>query len=544
MIFLRNLSVSKKLGSIIGLFLALILALSYLDLQNFHKQLIVSKNTQSKEIIASAKSIALSYYRQQQKGDLSKEAAQGAALNAITALRYDGSNYIFISDLNAHMIAHPIKPSLNGKDLSATKDINGVAIFKQFATVARTEGSGIVSYRWLNPNTGQQGQKNSYVDLLKPWGWILGTGVYVTDIDELYNRQLLNTLILLLLVLPVIVMLTVVISKGITRPLAEISKIIDNMASGDFSHKSMHSSADEIGALSRSLNQTIDALRTLILNVDDSCNLIKDSTDSAAVTTAQTFIGVQRQNEETQALAQAMLEMSASAQAVTRSAEYTVGCSFEADIAAQQGKKIVDSTIAHIHSVSSEMELIIDTIGQLEKDTREIETILDTISNISNQTNLLALNAAIEAARAGEEGRGFAVVAGEVRQLAMRTQNSTGQIQELNERLQNTFNKARGMVEKGNQLTKNSADSAATAGELIARIVVHVQKILDMNNEVAQSVQQQSHVASAINENISNITHIAKETSSGANETTRSSENLAIMANNLQSSLKQFKIRH
>ena len=540
--FIRNLSVSKKLASIIGLFLTLILALSYLDLQNFHKQLVASKNAQSKEIVASAKSIALSYYRQQQKGELSKSAAQAAALKAISTIRYDGSNYIFISDLNAHMIAHPLKPSLNGKDLSATKDINGVAIFRQFARVARTEGSGIVSYRWLNPNTQQQGQKNSYVDLLKPWGWILGTGVYVTDIDQLFHQQLINTLILLLLVLPVIVLFTVVISKGITNPLAEISKIIDNMASGDFSHKSMHSSADEIGALSRSLNQTIDALRTLILKVDDSCSLIKESTDSAAVTTSQTFLGVQRQNQQTEALAQAMLQMSDSAQAVMRSAENTVSYSTQAEIAAQQGKKIVDSTIVHISNVSNEMQGIIGTIGQLEKDTGEIESILDTISNISNQTNLLALNAAIEAARAGEEGRGFAVVAGEVRELAMRTQNSTGKIQELNERLQQTFKKAKQMIEKGDQLTKNSADSAANAGEQISNIVAQIQKILAMNNEVAHSANKQSQVASTINDNIFNITQIASETSTGADETSKSSKDLAIMANNLQSSLKQFKI--
>ncbi len=540
--FLRNTSVSKKLGSIIGLFLSLILALSYLDLHNFHKQLIISKNTQSQEIVASAKSIAITYYNLQRQGKLTEPQAQSAALKAITAIRYSGNNYVFISGLDAHMIAHPIKPSLNGKDLSNTRDIDGVSIFTEFATLVKKEGKGIVSYRWLNPNTMQEGQKNSYVNLMKPWGWILGTGVYVADIDALYFEQLANTLILLLLVLPIILLFTVIISRGITQPLAEICNVIDKMASGDFSHKVKHSSQDEIGALSSSLNTTIDALRALIIKVENSCHQITESTNSAVATTMQTFVGVEQQNIETEALALSMLQLSASAEAAATSAEKTVNYSSDAESAAQQGKQIVDSTILHINSVSNEMEFIIETIAQLEKDTNDIEAILVTISNISNQTNLLALNAAIEAARAGEYGRGFAVVADEVRLLAMRTQTSTDEIKELNERLHNTFNKTKTMVEKGNQLTKNSAESASGAGEYISRIVINIKEILDMNNNVADSIKQQSQIANTINDNISNITQIAAETSQGAKETTTNSEELALMANNLQSSLKQFKI--
>jgi len=283
-------------------------------------------------------------------------------------------------------------------------------------------------------------------------------------------------------------------------------------------------------------------LSTLIKQVERSCLMIKESTESAATTTIQTFDGVNRQKDQTQALAAAVNEMSMSAQEVARRALDTATSSRSAHSEAVQGIQIVETTIDKIKQVSSQMQSLQTIMIQLERDTESVENILNVISDISDQTNLLALNAAIEAARAGNQGRGFAVVADEVRHLAKRTQDSTGQIRELNERLKSEFSAAVAMAQEGYESTSQCTLSAKEAGVHINTISSRVNEILQMSAQVASSAEQQSIVADEINNNISTISIIAEETSSGANETALVSQSLANMSIQLETRLAEFKI--
>lgn len=539
---LSNISVRNKLTLIIALFLALIFSLESLNLNSVREQLKQSRVNQSKEIVNTAKSIALYYYNLEKVGTMDIAQAKKAALDAMTAMRYEQGNYIFVIDTNVHMVSHPIKPDLNGKDLSNIKDPDGIRLFSAFAEVAKNNGSGAVHYRWPKPGASQPVEKISFVNLMSEWNWIIGTGSYIDDIEEIYFQQLIYALIVLALTIPIILIIVLYISRGITSPLAEITRVMELIATGDFTQKADHDSKDEIGKLAICVNQTVLALSQLIKSVEQSCNLIKQSTESAAATTAQTVAGVKKQKDETAALAAAMHEMSMTAQEVAITAGKTADSSHDADAAAQKGNQIVDATISRINNVALEMESLLSTISQLEQDTEEVENILNVISNISDQTNLLALNAAIEAARAGDQGRGFAVVADEVRQLAKRTQESTSQIRELNERLKSAFGNAVVTVRKGHEHTKHSSESAENAGTYIHAIVKQINEILDMSNMVANAVKQQSIVTEDMNQNITTISNIAEETSEGASETAGNSQSLADMAQQLENSLRQFRI--
>lgn len=539
---LSNLSVRYKLSLIIVLFCALILSLETINLSDMRQQLEIAKEQQSREIVKSAKNVALHYHQQYKSGKISEKEAQQAALEAISAMRYTDKNYVFISDFNAFMVSHPIKPQLNGKDLSDTADPDGFKLFSAFAKLARTKGEGVVNYRWPKPGVEGAVKKISYITSMKDWGWVFGTGVYVDDLDAIFYEELSHALILLALVLLIIIFTCVIISKSITHPIAEISKVMQRLAEGDFTNSVVKTSRDEIGQLAVHLNHTTVSLSKLIKQVESSCLLIKQSTQSAAATTIQTFDGVNRQRDQTESLAAAVNEMSMTAQEVADTADKTADNSRSANTAAEQGREIVNSTIDRINLVSSEMQGLLTTISQLEQDTEEVEIILNVISNISDQTNLLALNAAIEAARAGDQGRGFAVVADEVRQLAMRTQESTGQIRELNERLKSAFGNAVMMVKRGHEYTINSTDSAKDAGDYMRTISDKINEILHMNDVVANSVKQQSLVADEINNSILTISTIAEETSLGANETAEASQSLANMADQLEVQIDKFKV--
>lgn len=538
----RNLPVRRKLSVIIILFLSLTVSLEVFSLFDFRTQLQNSREVQSRELVSSAHSIVNHYYQKTIRGELDEAQAQQAAKDAVAAIRYDNSNYVFISDINANVVMHPVKPELNGKDLSNMTDPDGVYVFRSFAEIAKTQGEGRLNYRWPHPQHTDPVAKISYVKQFPAWGWVIGTGVYLDDIQAMFVDKAIQTGLILLFTVPFIVMLATIIARSITSPLTDITKLMRDVAHGNLTGSVAVNSRDELGKLATNVNETIDELRVLIKHVGSSCSQIREASENAAATTQQTFAGVKRQHEETEALATAMHEMSMTAQEVADTAERTATTSHEADTAAHQGNVIVDNTIGRINDVAGEMKRLLTTISQLERDTEEVENILNVISEISDQTNLLALNAAIEAARAGDQGRGFAVVADEVRQLAKRTQVSTEQIRSLNERLKSACHNAVGMMRSGHEHTENSAHSAREAGDYIHSIVDQVNLIMDMNTMVATAVKEQSAVAEDMNRNITNISMIAEETSQGANTTAQTSENLAGLARDLENRLATFNL--
>lgn len=540
--FLNNLPVRKKLAVIIVMLVGLTLALEAINLIEYKHQLENSRATQSREIVSSAHSIVQYYHQQAKSGKLKEAEAQQRALDSIAAIRYDTTNYVFIGNLEGEVVMHPINSSLNGKNLKNSPDATGEMFYQEIMRVARDEQEGLVEYYWTRPNQSEPVPKISYVKRFNAWNWMVVTGVYVDDIQQLFIEQLTKALVILALVVPLIVLISLRIASGITAPLQAISAIMQRVSKGDLTGQVEQNSRDELGHLAQNVNETVQELRTLIKHVGSSCLQIREASESAAATTAQTFAGVKRQHEETEALATAMHEMAMTAQEVADTAERTASSSHDADNAAHQGNKIVDTTIGRINNVADEMQRLLTTISQLERDTEEVENILNIISEISDQTNLLALNAAIEAARAGDQGRGFAVVADEVRQLAKRTQESTEQIRELNERLKSACHNAVSMMKNGHEHTQNSATSAQQAGEYIHTIVDQVNTIMDMNTMVATAVKEQSAVAEDMNRNITTISQIAEETSQGANETANTSHNLADLARQMEQRLDAFKI--
>ena len=387
-----------------------------------------------------------------------------------------------------------------------------------------------------------QRPKYPTVKRFAPWNWIVGTGVYVDDIDLLFQNQIYSSLMALAMIIPLIVYVSIVIVRGITTPLSEINRLMRQVATGDLTGSVNSASNDELGRLACNVNDTIRSLRALIQHVGTSCSQIREASEKAASTTEHTFTNVRRQHEETEALAAAMHEMAMTAQEVAQTAERTAANSHDADEAAHRGNEIVDKTISRINDVANEMQGLLGTISQLERDTEEVEQILNIISEISDQTNLLALNAAIEAARAGDQGRGFAVVADEVRQLAKRTQESTEQIRELNERLKSACHNAVSKMQNGHDHTQNSATSAEEAGRYIHAIVNQVQEIMDMNTMVASAVKEQSAVAEDMNRNITTISQIAEGTNDDASSNADTSRALASLARDMEKRLTAFNI--
>lgn len=537
-----KMSVTHKLTAIILLLLSVSIAMKAYDLWEYRSDLLKERKLQSNHAVSMAYSIIDHYQQQQAAGVLNQASAQKRALSALQAMRYDNDNYVWINDLDARMIMHPIKSELDGKDMSSFKDGQGKALFTNIANTARQKNEGYENYLWPRPGKSIAVEKISYFKLFEPWGWVIGTGVYVDDLDASFYSRLTEALVFLAIVIPFVVFLSSIISRSITQPLSHMTEVMEKVAKGKLMARIDINNQDELGDVSKAINHTLDIQQQLIQKLTNSSHHILSSAEQMASTTEQTSAGVKQQHGETQLLATAMQEMSATAQDVANNAQQTAEITVQAESTARLGDEIVKTTISAINDLAAQVQSQADVITKLEQDTLQVESILSVIRDISDQTNLLALNAAIEAARAGEQGRGFAVVADEVRVLAKRTSESTDQIQSLNDRLKNACQGAVSMMSNSHSEAQNCIDRAASAGEHLNDIVLNVQQIMEMNSAVAEVVQQQSQVAEEMSNNLNNISMIAEQTQGGATLTANNSEQLASLARELRQQVQHFQV--
>ena len=332
------------------------------------------------------------------------------------------------------------------------------------------------------------------------------------------------------------------ITRQIVGPLSQTLKIAEGVAAGDLTHNLTSSRRDELGQLQRAMQSMTVGLRQLIGGISQGVTQIASAADQLSSVTEQTSAGVNSQKVETDQVATAMHEMTATVQEVARNAEEASEAAVAADQQAREGEKVVGEAIAQIERLALEVGNSTSAMGDLKRESDKIGSVLDVIKSVAEQTNLLALNAAIEAARAGEAGRGFAVVADEVRSLAQRTQKSTEEIEELIVGLQSGTEQVAAIMDNSRSLTDNSVELTRRAGGSLENITRTVSAIQSMNQQIAAAAEQQSSVAEEINRSVLNVRDVSEQTAASSEETASSSAELARLGIHLQTLVGRFKV--
>jgi methyl-accepting chemotaxis protein len=315
----------------------------------------------------------------------------------------------------------------------------------------------------------------------------------------------------------------------------------ERIASGDLSHDIATDRHDEMGQLQISMQRMVVNLRNLIGNISRSVTQIAAAAEILSTVTKQTSSGIHTQKNETEQVASAMNEMTATVHEVARNAQHALAAAVTADQQASAGEAVVDQVIDQIERHAFEVEKSTVAMSRLKDESDKIGTVLDVIRSVAMQTNLLALNAAIEAARAGDAGRGFAVVADEVRSLAQRTQRSTEEIEELIVSLQEGTGHVASVLETSRSLTARSVDLTRRAGTSLENITHTVSTIQLMNQQIATAAEQQALVAEEINRSVLNVRDITQRTASASDHTASSSVDLANLGKQLEHIVKQFQ---
>ena len=333
-----------------------------------------------------------------------------------------------------------------------------------------------------------------------------------------------------------------IITRSIVTPLRETIRLAEQVASGDLTVQVAVTRQDELGMLQSTMQRMTGNLRALISELRDGVVQMASAAEELSAITQQTRAGATAQKIETEQIATAMQQMSATIGEVARNAGLASHSARDATRKTRDGDTMVNQVITQIEALAQEVNTTQDTMESLKQDADRINGVLDVIKAVAEQTNLLALNAAIEAARAGEAGRGFAVVADEVRGLAQRTRSSTDEIAGLIASLHGSTDQMTAALERNIQLTDNSVALTRQAGAVLGSVSTAVGEIETMNEQIAAAVEQQSAVGEDISRSVVKVHEVTDQTAAASEDTARSSGELARLSLQLQELAGRFKV--
>ncbi|MCQ9065862.1 methyl-accepting chemotaxis protein [Vibrio diabolicus] len=458
-----------------------------------------------------------------------------AAKEILKAMRFESDGYFFAYDSQGVNTLHAIKPSLEGKNLYDLKDENGVAVIAGLIDASQ-KGDGFLYFSWHKPTIDAQAPKLGYAEYLSKWDWVLGTGVYIDDIDqqvamhrelktqELKEHTLSAVLISVVGLIITSVLTSIVVSKGI-QPLQHVAASLKDVAAGggDLTARLKVESQDEVGEVAAAFNEFMDKLHPLMQDIHRSATTVQTVSQSLNTQTSQASGQMQDHCLETDKVVTAVTQMSMTAKEVASNTNATAQAIEDSNSQVTEAQREVEQAIEGITELVREIDSTSDAISELSLQTEKITKVLDVIGEIAEQTNLLALNAAIEAARAGEQGRGFAVVADEVRSLASRTQNSTHEIGDMLKQLQNGVSRAVSTMSVSQKRGVKTAEESALIQQSLSSVHHAIGTIRDMGIQTASAAEEQSAVAEDINQNLVAIQQIVNN----INETLQHAESIS-----------------
>jgi len=473
------------------------------------------KKLATQGIVESAHSVVSYYHKQATTGLMSEADARKSALAALGSVRYGSQDYVWVNDMRPTILMHPMKPELDGKDASDIKDPTGNALFMRFVEIVKRNGSGFADYQWPKPGVDSPVPKVSYVKGFEPWGWVIGSGIYVDDVDAQFRANVLQALFWVGAAILSFGVIAAALARGITRRLRTAVDLSKKVAAGDLTSSELNvTSMDEIGSLLVALQDMNHSLVKVVRQV-------REGSDVVASASSQIAAG----NED---LSQRTEEQAASLEQTAASMEELTGTVKQNSDHAKDANQLANSASEVAAKAGVMVGKVVETMGSINESAKKMHDIISVIDGIAFQTNILALNAAVEAARAGEQGRGFAVVATEVRNLAQRSASAAKEIKDL--------------IDSSVSQVSAGSDHVAEAGKTMQEVVSSIGRVTAIMGEISAASQEQTLGIEQVGKAITQMDAVTQQNAALVEEAASAAQSMREQAGNLVEIVSVFQI--
>ncbi|MBS1208746.1 MAG: chemotaxis protein [Proteobacteria bacterium] len=545
MIALENLHVRTRLTLVIAAALIGLLMLTAFALIESRSTILTGHQERIKHLVEVANGIVGNYQKLETAGKLSHAEAQQQAKDALINLRFANGDYFFIYDFDGNGVMVAGNQKIEGHNMLGKTDAAGFKLWDEFVSIAKGPGSGYINY--VFPRGAGQTEalpKLAYVAAVPGWQWIIGTGVYVDDVNAALQREALRFALVALLAILLAGGIGALTARSIVRQLGgepvQLKSIMQRAANGDL-NTDFHDNGDPRSVLAQ-LKSMLTGIGVLIRDIHATSLQLNDNAGKVAQTAHQVSDAAMQQSDATSSMAAGIEEMTVAVNHIADSARQTESESQRASELGVEGEQRAASAVTVISDISTTVSQAGDRISGLVKRTDEIGSIASVIKEIAAQTNLLALNAAIEAARAGEQGRGFAVVADEVRKLAERTTQATTEISGMVEAIQSETREAVQVMQSAVPQARSGVASTEAAAQSLREMRAGAEATLGRIREVADATREQGLASNSIAQQVERIAQMVEETSAAVSGSAETARQLASLAQSLQTATSRFTV--
>jgi methyl-accepting chemotaxis protein len=539
---LSGMTIRKKFTVLIVTALVGLLLLPIIDLVSERASLMEDRKLKTQQVVQVAYSVIEHYHQQVGAGRMTEDAAKAEAISTLKLMRYGNKDYFWINDMHPTMVMHPLKPELDGKDLSESKDPNGLKLFVEFVNVVNKDGAGFVEYQWPKPGQDKPVSKISYVAGFAPWGWVVGSGIYVDDVDAIFRAHLIRGCAIIITVLVVIASLMLLLSNSIIASVNGLRQTISQIAASNDLTIRAKEGQDEPGQTAKAFNHLMDSFSTIIRSVRSNSENVSTTAKELSETSSRITAGTQVQSEESASTAAAVEQITVSINSVSDNTNDVRKLAEHSLDQTEQGHRSVDGLIEEVAQVENTVHQIAVSVKEFVDSTRSIAGMTQQVKEIADQTNLLALNAAIEAARAGEQGRGFAVVADEVRKLAEKSAQSANEIDRVTQSLNGKSAHVETTVQGGLNRLRATQEHVAQVAVVLASAGEAVTQSSKGVDDIAAAVGEQSQASNEIAKHVEKIAQMAEENHSAVDMAGKEIAQLEALAEELHESVSRFRV--